>query len=439
LDQTPNVTIDSPQESASLPAQEPLGTPVNEKKGARAVFNAFNYLGLNWIGNSTLSLLITYAVLPTNLAQGVKKLGGELLKPAVVFWDKAKGLVGKAELEGLSNEARELRLKGSARSATEILCMVAAGFIVLPFIKAMEDHKEWWINKIDGWLHPSKKHEHKEPLPETKKETWGNLIKSRLIALGIIFGIDHQIQVFNNKRLEKGLGNVDTVEWGLGTKLFKALPDSVRDRIVKIFSPSKGVSIESIQPDMQERLLLHVNGHHPELQAMTKRLGQLHQQIHENPKLDEIQWWQWKKRRSIIEELGEAVKPEREQLLEKINKNPEFKKTIEHAMFAEQTRLLSKEVSMTLIYTGLLFAFAKMKVFSRLMEKCGLKPKREEHAVPPAAAAAAPFGDSYEPQEAAKPGHSERIAPREKAVSEPKSRFTQRLAAEPDASIQPSL
>lgn len=300
-------------ESANLQGKQTATTecePKNDKKAAKLAFNAVNFLGLHWVGNSALSLWITYNIANKKPTQKFLHGLADAATPAVNGMEKIKSSIGLGNLNKLSKEMRELHIKQSARSFTETAVMCFAGSIILFPVKWLEDHRTQFVDKVDGWIHPSNKNQPKAatPVEEEHKETWGNLIRSRVLALFPIFAIDNRIQSFNNIRASQNKPNLDTLEWNMGAKLYDNMKPSTRESFINFFS-RKGISTDDIQPLVKSHL---------------------EQTVGKNP--------------------GKMV-------------------------FAEQTRMFSKEVSLTLIYTGFLFLLGKTPLIPATMKMLGLSKK----------------------------------------------------------------
>lgn len=292
--------------------------PAQDKKAARFALNAFNFLGLHWVGNSALSLWITYNLASKEGTQKVLHTIARGITPVVHGWEKAKASIGLNGLSKLSKEMRAAHINQTARSFTETAVMCLAGSIILVPVKKLEDHKTQIIDSIDGVIHPNREKPDASLVetkggaqPEEHKETWTNLIRARVLALFPIFWLDNRIQAFNNTRSAQNLPNIDTAEWNMGAKLYDKMKPTTRERFINFFS-RKGISKDSIQP-------------------------------------------------LVIESLEKTVGSDTGRMI-----------------FAEQTRMFSKEVSLSLIYTGFLFILGKTPIVPYVMEKCGIKSKKDQ-------------------------------------------------------------
>ncbi len=317
MDETTIEKTEEKPESASVQTTPP---PPRDHKFANKVFNWLNYCGLGFIANSTLSLYITYNVMPTPTAQkGIDKLAGGM-KPVVSGWGNLKKLLGFGK--EIDEVTRNLHINESARSTAEILVMCIAGTTMIPFMKFMEDHKKAIVDRIDRWKNPQY-HEHCQqnnlapaPLPHEEKEekkTWGKMLSARAVGFFSVIGIDAALQIFNNKRHSAGKWNMDTVEWKLGGSIYDRMPKSVSEKFINFFSARKTSDLSGIQPQ-------------------------------------------------LLEKLEKAVGGDKSRM-----------------MFAEQTRFLSKELSLTMVMAAIVYALAKTGIASSAMNKAGIKGKKDQH------------------------------------------------------------
>jgi len=382
-----------PEKAKETVAQEEKKAPKKDKKGARFLFNMVNWLGINWLFNSGLSLWITFNSLPTPTAQAsIRGLGKWVFRPIAIGMDKVRGLFSKNEVQTLAE--KELKIAEHARSTAEVFCMFIAGSIALIPMMFIEKRKDKIIDTFDHWLHPGKKKqeqqngENSEPPAEEKKMKWGELLKARVLGMAAILGINAGMQAYNNatiqvdpKKKDKWINsdtakwfNSDIVETRFGHWLFDKCPEAVRHKIIWVFSgfSSKRISIESIQEAMRVRAFKDAPDR---LRDIVGELADLNKYVENHPDIDKAKgFWDRKKQ---FERLRAEIHPTREKLLTEIASHPEWKPTVEKAIFAEQTRLFSKEVSLTLAITAFMYLFAKTGVISWCMERCGLKRKKK--------------------------------------------------------------
>lgn len=344
-----------------------------DKKAARRIVSAINWVGVNTLMNSSLSLWITFKALPTSAAQSaMSSMGKWIFKPTVLVTDKVKSLFGRSKLNGLSEAQKEFRINENARSTAEVVCMVIAGSLLLPIIKFVENHKNQWVDKIDGWLHPSHKQDDSSAVVQQHEQpiTWGKLLKARAIGLAGVFGTNHLMQTFNNSHPES-LFNSDTTFTRIGNKLFDKLPEKIRHRFVWVFSgfSNNSISVESIQPAMQLRAFQNAPD---ELKQVVSELGQLRDGVLKNPDLHKHGYHT---RKLMLEKGFEKIEPRRQELLSKIRSHPEFGPAVEKAIFAEQTRLFGKELTLTLLITGIMYAVTKTSgsMITKALETTGIK------------------------------------------------------------------
>ncbi len=407
-----------------------------DKKEARFLFNAFNFFGLHWVGNSTLSLWIVYNLLPKKGPQALMEGLGRGFTPVWNLIDKAVSpvrnvfrAVFKTTPKILSELEHEERIAHSARSFVETLCMCIAGSVILFPVKILENNKEKILDKVDRWFHPGNyatdanrdEQAVKPAAQHEEKETWTNLIRARLVSLVPIFFIDNRIQQYNNIRFEKGLPNADSKEWQWGAKTFDKMSNKWRDRIVNFFS-RKDVTIAKIQPLVRDRLLNTLDSP-PELHVVSKQMGKIQEEMkhHYNDK-------------PMLERLGGELKALNTELLEKY---PHLKKDVERAVFSEQTRLFLKEWGLTLVYTGFLFGFGKSKTGQRFLEFCHLKKKENPHAAPADTAVTEVNAAPVTEDTARK--FTDTIQPRKPLLEAPEELHTDKLLSQADTQPQVAI
>ncbi|MEZ5691713.1 MAG: hypothetical protein R3D71_08630 [Rickettsiales bacterium] len=222
--------------------------PKRSEKFAERSFTAINYGGINWFVNSTLSLFITYNLLTTK--------GGQAFKQGLqkTYIQIAKGFKKLKSPFKPVEQINEVAIKENARSSVETMTTMIAGFLVLPFMKWMNDHKKEVTHKIDKVRNP-KYHKYikekgiePEPLPYEKKheetQSWKELITARLIAMGTNIGLDIGVQSMNNNLATKGKDNLDTLEWKMGGKIHDKFPNFSK-KFGKLFS-MEGKGLEEI-------------------------------------------------------------------------------------------------------------------------------------------------------------------------------------------------
>lgn len=269
----------------------------DKKKFAKHAFNGLNYFGFGWLVNSAMSLYITYNILPTKQAQNAIGHVENGMYKAMSSYIKATN-GGKLVENGQLKHVHD-----KARSAAEICCMFIAGCLVLFPMKWMEDHKEEVVNYLDEWRHKHYYKQHPEAAEVAKT---------------------HTVQKEDDK-----------VSWG---KLLKA-------RVVGM------AAILGI-----DQAIEGVNNHRAEmgkanLDSMEWKAGaQVYD--HMSPSLRQrfINFFSSKK--AGIDSIQPVL---RERITKTVGNNPE------RVVFAEQTRLFSKEMLLTLVMAGLIFAGTKCK------------------------------------------------------------------------------
>lgn len=262
----------------TTPPQD-LPDDIREQRFAKKAFNLLNYLGVGWLINSSLSLYITYNVLPTKAAQGgIAKLRDGIYSVMSGVMKATNG--GKLPPGKQLNYAHD-----KARSAAEILCMCISGTLLMAPMKWMEDYKQPIVSWIDRRKnakfyreHPDalaymQAHDH-DPKPEDDRVGWGRIMAARAAGVATNLSADQMIEAFNNHRHQQGLPNVDTAEWALGGQVYEKLPPKTRDGFVQFFS-RHDVTVEGIQPMVRERLS-HVVGTDPKRMVFAEQ-GRLFQ------------------------------------------------------------------------------------------------------------------------------------------------------------------
>lgn len=425
---TPAEDTPAPQaKEATQPQAQPEEQPKPKKKddrlAARLAFYFVNFFGLHLVGNSTLSLGITYNILPLPWVQkgivGLAKIWKPVANvidhvktPFRSVFEATKNKLGFAKVEEVISAAekelvRKRNVAHSARSFVETMSMCIAGCIVLFPVKGLENYREPILNFFDKLFHPFRKRtpeEEKavrEARPHEENETWWNLIKTRFISLIPIFAIDAGIQAINNNAYEKPKdksrpyditingGNVDTFLWKTGAAVYdnknnalnrflnKILPKDWRRTVINFFS-FKDIDLTSIQAQTRTMVLKTTGA--TDLMQTNEDISRLQHLIAENPEKElEIQGW-----KKEIELLNEKFKADHFEVVDPVRKKyipkTELGKQMERAVAAEQTRLFAKEIYLTAIYTGFLFVLGKTKLLPWMMEKVGLK-KKESHDI----------------------------------------------------------
>lgn len=294
--------------------------PERDTKFANNSFKALNYGGLNFVANSALSLGITYNVMPTKTAQkGIDKLANAL-KPIVTGWGKLKSKAGIGK--EISEATRALNLHESARSTAEILCMCIAGSIILIPMKWMNDHKKPIVDKIDRWKNPEYHKYHKEnniaptPLPHEEKE--------------------------------------EKQGWG---KLLSA-------RLVAMASV---IGIDAVMQNFNNNRVAKNKGNFDT--AEWKLGSKIYDKLPTSVSEKFVRFFSARKtsdlsgiQKPILKRLEETVGTDRKRML-----------------FSEQTRFLSKEISLTAILSLIMYAMTETGIVSSVLSKLGFKKPKEQH------------------------------------------------------------
>jgi len=362
------------------------------KKGARIAFHLVNFGGLHQIFNNVASVVITFVLATSKSADWMKeKLAENEIGKAISFVLSLPGKVvdGSFKLAGVdlnkglnalpeAEKAAELRWRAakSRRSAIEVAFMCIAGFLALAPVWYLENRREGFLNKVDNWLHPNRTPEEREAAAlkpgDEPKETWWNLIRARLVALAVVFGIDQvrdnvdSILKHNHISQNKpGMyKNIDTeLGWGLGNKLYDKFGEKPRAFLAKLLSGNK-VKLSAIQDETREDILKIINAPQ-EIIAESKKIHELHNEI----KLNHGNAGKEHELLAKIEGIESALK-----------KDSKLFAHVERAVFAEQSRMfITKEFFLTTILSIVIYAATKWKPAHNLLSKVGLKKKAHDN------------------------------------------------------------
>jgi len=435
------------KEQAAQPALAPVSTSTDtnnaakphvdphDKKAARLAFHAVNLVGLHMIFNSTVSLLIAYNLLPTKFAQRqIKALATSPFGHAAdkIFSLPAKGIDAvlkmggvKVEKKVLTETEKMLEMRHSARSSVETAFMCIAGFFALAPVKYMEDHRAEFLNSADNMFHPGRSEAEKAAValkPEDEpKETWGNLLRARFVALAAVFSVDRMQQHINNWMTYER-GNIDTVAWKFGAKTFDNMNPKLREGIINFFD-RKHVGAAGVQEMIRAPLLDAIDAP-KELRDATKKLKHMRDELKAN--YNDVTFRENKKAEIRI-------------FSEKIEKNPAFKEDIQKVVFAEQSRLvLTKELWLTFVMSVVIYTAAKAPFMAKFFEKIGMGKKEAAKPETPPAPTLESVTSTVEVREKEPDGEittqkqTINITPREKS-QKPPQRYTQKLSAEENA------
>jgi len=368
-------------EQAKEQTQEVAKPRHHNKPFAYAAFHLTNFLGFHVLFNSTASLFIAYNLLPTKPAKAAMDFIAKLATPMNAAVSKVTTPIAKfvrsSAYKELSKDEIAAKIAHSSRSRVETAFMCIAGFLALWPVKILEDHRAGFMNFIDHVVHPFRSKEERkrqEIRPdETPKETWGNLIRARLVGLVAVFTADALQQRFNNF-LTYEKGNIDTAVWKWGAKASDEMPKKWRTKLMEIFT-RKHITLSGIQSDMLPHLLRTIDGS-PQLHKVGEDIAKLQEQIKKTPDKN----------------VQEGLKKEIKTVMENFHKeNPHLKTEVERAIFAEQSRLLiTKELFLTLLISTVIYICAKTPVTNKLFEKAHLKKKGSDPHARPNTATAAP-------------------------------------------------
>lgn len=294
--------------------------PTRDSKFANTAFNTIKHGGVNFVANSALSLGITYNVMPTKAAQNFIGKLANVIKPIVCGWGNLKNKVGLGK--EISAATRALNLHESARSSAEILCMCIGGTVIIIPMKWMENHKKAIIDKIDRWKNPEYhkycKTENIPPaqLPYEKKEQKEGW--SKLLsarAAGVVSVISIDAIIQNFNNHRVAQG-----KGNVDTAEWK-LGSKIYDKLPTSFT-------DKIVNFFSARKTSDLSG---------------------------IQ-------KPILKRLEQTVGNDRKRMI-----------------FSEQTRLLSKEISLTAVLATIMYSLVETGAASSILNKLGFKKPKEQH------------------------------------------------------------
>jgi|GEM_PF-2558009 len=311
--------IKTTEPSKQEPAKpEYAGLPKRDKTSGTKAFDFLNYFGLGFAVNSALSLFITYNVMPTKGAQNF--VGGltKGLTPIAHGWHGVKKMVGLGK--AIAEEERKLHIHESARSAAEIMCMCIAGFVVLVPMGLMEMKKKWFVHKVD----------------EFQNKDYHKAIKEKGLEAEPL-PVDHEPKQSWGRLLSARMGGVATVIGiDAGLQMFNNKRHSQGKWNLDTAEWKLGSGLYDLLP-----------------KGVTERF---------------VRFFSARK----TADLSGIQKPILERLEQTVGHDPK------RMMFAEQSRLFSKELSLTLVMAGVVYSLAKTGVMSKILSKFGLKKESEQ-------------------------------------------------------------
>lgn len=152
-----------------------------KRTGGEMLFDLTTYGGLALLGNELVS---TYIV---NQAEKPTAFGR--------FYERASEAckkIGPAGKMPYTQAGRHSRFN-------YINFAIIGGFIMVPFIKFLEDNKGRIVRRLDSFIHGAKaddnpdiRHAHEE-MDNAPKQTWGSLMKGRLLTVAAAWGVDASI------------------------------------------------------------------------------------------------------------------------------------------------------------------------------------------------------------------------------------------------------
>lgn len=174
---TPDIDTPLPPVSEDF-ATSATPNPKRDKTRGEHLFNWSVYGGIGWVVNAAISLValdwMEYTPRGQKMAESGKNLIGGMLKPL-----------------GLSAEKHAKY----TNMGFFITTLYSGGTLLVPVMKMFEDHKGWWVRLADHTLHgkaaetdPKLIEAHQE-MDDAPKQSWGSMLKARLISLPAGLGL----------------------------------------------------------------------------------------------------------------------------------------------------------------------------------------------------------------------------------------------------------
>lgn len=323
------------EDAPDLPAScDPQPKNLMRDTSGGKITDAVIYKGLGFVGNSSLSVGITYWVNPTKQAKWARKTA----------------------LEGATRVFKDFLPQPAINNAVDIGFMLIAGTILTAFMAPLVNRREKiarWINQKlgkDQDVMPENQRTFNTPLTlddkieqELKKrvnyqQTSGDLWSARWSGIWLpVFG-DMALGKWSAGREKQGKWSVDTVSWKTGQHLYNdVLPQKTVKRMGDFFK-RHGAGMEDVKANNRE--------------------------IYD--------------RLSKVEDLHERINTE-------IHGKPAIdNKRDDRMMIADQTRLLGKEVGWTVILAEFVEKLTKRFQARRIhkQERKAIAQMREEGIIP---------------------------------------------------------
>lgn len=180
---------------------------------------ALQHPGFDWVVNSSLSLLITFNLKPTQFGKLLLKGAEKIMLPVTSI---SRG-ISELRYKVISpDSARKL-----AESNGEILLMFIAGSLVVPAMRWMERIKTPFVGKANLWWDKLNGREpHQEDIDAAAtpkaKEPWGKWIKARVAGMGAILLVNSGIERWNQAYPKS---DIYQVSYSWAKKLFDRFPN----------------------------------------------------------------------------------------------------------------------------------------------------------------------------------------------------------------------
>jgi hypothetical protein len=192
---------------ASLPVEQLSATPAKKRSrtSGENLFDATTYGGFALLGNEVASTVIVKGAKdaiekglhekPSAELKGMQKISGMLGKAYAGLNAKSTALAGEKANYFHSASTKPLR----ENRFTYITFAIVGGFLMVPFIKVLEDNKGKLVRFADRMIHGKRAETdenmvqaHKE-MDEAPQQNWNSLLKGRMTTVAAAFAVDTTI------------------------------------------------------------------------------------------------------------------------------------------------------------------------------------------------------------------------------------------------------
>jgi len=296
----------SPEPVTDWENDKPKEKPIDKTWGGK-IMHAIIYWGFGFVGNSLLSMGITYYLNPKPSTKRVKDFFvNAFCKMRGIKEDEIKGLSDKINTWGgmtkvereaagdsffLPQEKRGKNILLNVRSAIEIVFMLISGFVMLCIMAPLSKHQDKLAYKINQMLGkdteivPDSLKPQKEPeTPEeriqmefdkrvNRKINFTDMMLTRIPTFFAVILGDNLLNRFNLSRESKGKESLYTAGWRTGLAIERKAPKEgwIRNRLNGMveFWKNRGSSIDDMKSHMMEHYerleasALKHNANHP--------------------------------------------------------------------------------------------------------------------------------------------------------------------------------